>query len=189
MHPLIEAAADGRLPDWAEASPRRLDHMARVAELMAAWARDLEPDPAGLARWRAVAMLHDALRDADPAALRPTLPSELRGLPDGLLHGPAAADRLEADGVEDTAILTAVRWHTLGHPDLDRLGRALYLADFLEPGRHYAADRHAALRDRVPYEMAAVLQEVLVERIGKTLRRGHPLRSPTVAFWNGVVDG
>ena len=103
-------------------------------------------------------------------------------------HGPAAAERLEAAGVEDGPLLTAVRWHTTGHPDFDRLGRALYVADFTEPGRGHATDRLAALRRRVPTELDTVLREVVAERIGRTLAGRHPLREPTVAFWNAIVE-
>ena len=188
MHPLIDAAADGRLPDWAEASPDRLDHMVRVAEVMDDWARALGVEVGDRRRWRAAAMLHDALRDAEPEGLRPLVPADARMLPHGMLHGPAAAARLEADGVEDGPLLVAVRWHTTGHPDFDRLGHALYLADFTEPGRDYGADRLAALRARVPTEMHAVLVEVAADRIGRTLAGAYPLREPTVAFWNSLVN-
>lgn len=187
MHPLLTAAAEGRLPDWAEASPSRRDHMVRVAEVMTEWAGRLGIDPRDRTRWRAAAMLHDALRDADPETLRSRVPAELRALPGGMLHGPAAAARLEDEGVVDGPLLTAIRWHTMGHPDLDRLGRALYLADFTEPGRGYDPERLAELRERVPGEMYAVLVEVAAHRIGRSLDGAYPLREPTVAFWNALV--
>lgn len=133
-------------------------------------------------------MLHDALRDADPDALRPRVPEGLKDLPAGMLHGPAAAARLAGDGVEDESLLLAVRWHTTGHPAFDRLGRALYLADFAEPGRSGDADRLAALRSRVPGAMDAVLVEVAAERIGRTLAGAHRLRVQTVDFWNSLVN-
>lgn len=187
MHPLITAAADGRLPDWAEASQERQDHMARVAQVMETWGTAMGVEPTELSRWRAAALLHDALRDADPDRLRARVPAEFAEWPHGMLHGPATAARLEAEGVRDQAILAAIGWHTVGHPELDRLGKALYLADFTEPGRSHD-DRLAALRARVPSEMDAVLIEVAADRIGLTLDGRHPLRPPTVAFWNSLVD-
>ena len=188
MHPLIENAAAGRLPDWAQASPARRDHMVRVAQVMEGWGRAMGLDEPELARWRAAALLHDALRDADPDALRPDAPPELRDLPGGMLHGPAAAERLAAEGVEDEPLLLALRYHTLGHPELDRMGRALYLADFTEPGREHAQAWRRELRSRVPDDMPAVLREVAAARIGRTLDGGHPLREPTVAFWNTLAS-
>jgi HD superfamily phosphohydrolase YqeK len=160
--------------------------MARVADVMAGWGERLGIGPEELTRWRAAAMLHDALRDADPEPLRDRVPADLRDLPGGMLHGPAAAARLEAEGVADAPLLTAIRWHTLGHPDFDRLGKALYLADFTEPGRRYDPEWLARLRDRAAAQMDAVLLEVVAHRIGRSLAGGHPLRPPTVAFWNSL---
>lgn len=187
MHPVIHAAADGRLPAWAEAAPGRVAHMARVAEVMDGWGGELGLEARERRRWRAAAMLHDALRDADPEALRARVPQGLKDLPGGMLHGPAAAERLAGDGVEDESLLLAVRWHTTGHPEFDRLGRALYLADFAEPGRSGDPDRLATLRSRVPGAMDAVLVEVAAERIGRTLAGAHRLRHQTVDFWNSLV--
>lgn len=189
MHALLAAAADGTLPEWAEAREDRRAHVRRVADLMERWARDFGLAPGDVTRWRAAGMLHDALRDADFDALRPLVGPELRDRPGKMLHGPAAAARLRDDGVDDHALLRAVAWHTLGHPDFDRLGKALYLADYLEPGREYESGTLAALRDRVPTDLDGVLRDVAVDRIGRSLRKGRPLLRPTIDFWNRIVDG
>jgi HD superfamily phosphohydrolase YqeK len=154
---------------------------------MESWALAFERDPDEPGRWRAAGMLHDALRDASTAALRSMAGSIVEGLPDSLLHGPAAAHRLREDGVRDEPLLRAIQWHTLGHPDLDRLGRALYLADHLEPGRPYDPGLNAHRRERVRHAMDEVLREVAADRIARTVRQGYPLLEPTVRFWNGIV--
>src|SRR5687767_3809263 len=125
------------LPDWAVVRPERHAHIQRVVELVAHWA-----DAHGLAqskkdRWTAAARLHDALRDAKPADLRTEAPAEFKDWPDLLLHGPVCASRLRKQGFVDEGILTAITYHTVGHPGLDDAGRALFLADFLEPGRTF----------------------------------------------------
>lgn len=185
--PVVAAAARGELPAWAEANERRREHMARVAALLGEWAERLELPSAEAERWRAAGWLHDALRNADPAILRSRLPSTLQTLPDPLLHGPAAAERLK--GSADDELLDAIRYHTIGHPSLGTLGRALYLADFLEPGRSFAPEWRASLRDRVPGEMAPVLVEVVAARIGHLLERRVAIRSETAAFWSSLVEG
>ena len=38
-------------------------------------------------------------------------------------------------GVEDEEVLGAIRWHTTGRPDMTRLEKILYLADYIEPHR------------------------------------------------------
>jgi HD superfamily phosphohydrolase YqeK len=187
IHPALVAAAEGTLPPWAEVSAARREHLTRVAELMESWARTFQDDPGDVVRWRAAAMLHDALRDAPPDSLRARVEPELRDLPEEVLHGPAAARSLRNDGVRDQPLLLAVAWHTAGHPDLDRLGRALYLADHLEPGRPYESPTNAQRRQRVTHDMDAVLRETAAERIARLVEQGRPLLDPTVRFWNGVA--
>jgi len=161
------------LPRWAVVSPRRRDHIARVAALLDAWADALGVDDAERRRWARAAWLHDALRDA------PDL--------DGLGHGPAAADRAAAEGETDGGVLAAVRYHSLGHPDWERVGRMLYLADYLEPGRRHDVTARRALAARVPAEPDAVLRDVARRRIERALRSGWPLHPVTVAFWNALA--
>ncbi|MFW6078827.1 MAG: HD domain-containing protein [Gemmatimonadota bacterium] len=185
----IERAARGRLPAWAEMSRARRAHAAGVAALMDGWAEALGLEEADRVRWRAAGWLHDALRDAEPSRLRERLGDRDRELADPVLHGPAAARRLaEEEGVEDSALLDAIAHHTLGHAGLTRLGRALYLADFLEPGRTFAPVARASLRARMPAAFDAVLRVVLTARIRRLIRRRIPLHARTVEFWNTVVD-
>ncbi len=138
LHPVVGRAARGELPAWAVVSKERRQHMERVADLLGSWAEELGLAEAEGRRWRAVGYLHDALRDAPTRELRAGVPPKLADLPGRILHGPAAAERLRVEGVADGELLLAVAYHTLGHPALGTLGRALYAADFLEPGRDLA---------------------------------------------------
>ena len=55
-----------------------------------------------------------------------------------LLHGPVGAWLLEQEGlITDKRVLDAIRWHTTGHPDMDQLGRIIYISDYIEPGRNF----------------------------------------------------
>lgn len=184
----MEKAADGWLPEWAVATDERRAHMGRVADLLGSWAGSLGLDREERVRWRASGHLHDALRDEDPEALRPRVPPDVRELPGPFLHGPAAAERLRVDGVEDGELLTALAFHTVGDPRFRRLGRALYAADFLEPGRPYRPDWRAKLRGRMPDDLDAVVSEILRSRIEHRLERGERIFPRTLAFWNRLVE-
>jgi len=53
-----------------------------------------------------------------------------------LLHGRAAAVLLAGEfGIADRSILDAVKHHTFGAPAMDALGKILFVADKIEPGR------------------------------------------------------
>ena len=185
MHPVVARAAQGELPDWASASKKRRAHMSRVADLMGKWAEQLAP--AEVDRWRAAGWLHDALRDARAADLRLLLSEEFQSWPPSLLHGPASASRLVAEGVTDADLLNAVRFHTMGSPLLQKIGHALYMADYLEPGRTYAPTWRALMRARMPDQFEDVLRAVIQARLETTLQKRSPIRSETAEFWNSVV--
>lgn len=187
VNTLLEDAAHGRLPPWAQPSRRRFEHMARVAALLGEWARLLHLPAVEQRRWRAAGFLHDALRDARPDDLRRDLPEPLRDVEGKLLHGPAVAERLRADGVGDEPFLRAVAYHTIGHPELDELGCALFIADYVEPGRRYEPHRLAVLRARMPGARAEVLRDVLRSRMRLRLDGDRPIRAETVAFWNALM--
>ncbi len=161
------------LPEWAVVTPERGAHIERVAALLSTWATALRVPAAERARWLRAAWLHDALRDA-PAA-------------DELQHGPMAAERAARDGERDPGVLDAVRYHSLGHARWDDVGKMLYLADYLEPGRPFDREAHRALAARVPGERDAVLRDVAARRIARVIDSGWPLVHETVDFWNSLL--
>jgi HD domain len=161
------------LPDWAVVTPPRRAHIERVVALLEQWAAALRVTQRERDRWIRSGWLHDALRDLAAA-------SELD-------HGRLCADRLVEAGERDQGLLDAVRYHSVGYAGWDDVGRMLYLADYLEPGRRHDVAARTALRARVPFERDAVLREVARQRVERNLRDGWPLCSETVAFWNQLA--
>lgn len=189
LHPWIAAAAVGVLPDWAVARKKRRAHMARVAALLREWGEIRGDPPRDIERWTAVGYLHDALRDADPDDLRVGLSRSLGPLPDEVIHGPAAADRLREGGVTDEPLLTAIEGHTLGSPDFDDIGKALYVADFLEPGRKLQPKWRARLREKMPESLDAVAKAVVGKRIQFLIKKGRRVPPQTLGLWNVLAKG
>ena len=189
LHPWVAAAATGVLPDWAVARKKRRAHMARVAELLREWGEVRCDHPRDVERWTAVGYLHDVLRDADPDDLRAGLSRPLGQLPDEVIHGPAAADRLRRGGVTDEPFLTAIACHTLGNTDFDDIGKALYVADFLEPGRKLQPKWRARLRDEMPEGLDAVAKAVVGKRIQFLIKKGRPVLPETFGLWNVLAKG
>lgn len=187
LPPLVAAAARGELPEWSDVSEPRRAHIQRVAALLSDWAGQLGLAAEERDRWAAVGWLHDSLREVPPETLLAEVPPEFRDYPGPLLHGPAAAERLS--GVLDEEMLDAIRYHTIGHPRLGQVGRALYLADFLEPGRDFAREWRAELRGRMPAEMDRVLVDVLGARIRHLIEERRPIRPETAAFWSSLMGG
>lgn len=68
-----------------------------------------------------------------------------QGFPQNLLeynselwHAPAGAYLAEKEaGIIDPEVLEAIRFHTSGRPGMTLLDKIIYLADYIEPGRHF----------------------------------------------------
>jgi len=161
------------LPPWAVVAPERRAHIERVVELLDAWAAARRTPDAERARWLRAGWLHDALRDA-PAA-------------NELAHGPMAAERAARAGETDRGVLDAVRYHSLGYAGWDDVGKMLYLADYLEPGRAFDREVRASLAARVPQDRDTALQQVAARRIARVIEGRWPLVRETVDFWNSLV--
>ncbi len=172
-------------PSWAEMTPSRREHVERVVALLGQWADRMGVSETERGRWVRAAYLHDALKDGPREEL-----ASLMGetdLPPKLWHGPAAAARAEAEGETDRGVLDAVRYHSFGWAAWDDVGRMLYLADYLEPGRrHHDADR-AALIERVPEAPGDALRAVVAARMGWALTSNWSVAPETVELWNALA--
>ena len=172
------------LPPWAVVSDKRRAHIERVTHLLDTWALALGLDAAERQAWHDAGRWHDALRDCDEATLRAATGDAAS--PFGTLHGPAAANRLEKDGEARADVLDAIRWHTMGSGSWRRTGKALYMADYLEPGRPFAVTDRGFLAQHVVMDFDGVFRQVVRHRFEWTLREGKALFPQAVAMWNAV---
>lgn len=172
------------LPLWTQAAPARREHIARVAALLVQWGNALGLSDAERAAWRDAGLWHDALRDAPEAELRALSGSD--SMPVGMLHGPAVAVRLAREGERRSSVLEAIRWHTVGNPAWDRTGRALYMADYLDPGRRFARGERAYLAAQVRCDFNGTFRQVVRHRLTWALDEGYEFYPNTVALWNSV---
>jgi len=173
------------LPAWARIGDARRAHVQRVAALLSEWGGAMAVDRSEQERWRRAAALHDAVKDAPRAFLREIAP-DAWGL-DKLRHGPAAAELARRDGERDEGVLDAVRYHSVGYARWDRVGRMLYMADYLEPGRRHRPAEIGGLADSVAADPDGALCAVARLRVGHNVSLGHPLLPETVAFWNALA--
>lgn len=177
-------AGDVVLPVWARVTEKRRAHIARVTALLDQWSSALGLPAQERKAWHDVGVLHDALRDADEDELRRLTGDAQRPLP--TLHGPAVAELLVREGEARPDVLDAIRWHTLGSAHWGRTGKALYMADFLEPGRPFSKADRAFLAAHVMTDFDGVFRQVVRTRIEWTVREGKMLFPETADLWNSV---
>jgi HD superfamily phosphohydrolase YqeK len=172
------------LPDWAEVKPSRRKHIRRVTRLLMAWADEMRlPDAERLA-WVDAGRFHDALRDASVEELRRLADSAVTEVE--LLHGPAAATRLAYEGEMRRNVLDAIRFHSIGSDRWDRVGKALYMADYLEPGRTFDVDRRARLAEVVPGDFDESFRQVVVARMEYAHQQNYTVYPESVALLESV---
>jgi HD superfamily phosphohydrolase YqeK len=173
------------LPPWAQASDKRRAHIARVTALLDEWSQQSKLTKSEVATWHDAGILHDALRDAPDEMLR-ELGGDLPGFTLEMLHGPAAAEFLRRQGETRTELLDAIRFHTVGSCGWGKVGRALYMADYLEPGRKFSRADRGYLAAQVPHDFEGTFRQVVRARLEWSLREGMQLYPETVQLWNQV---
>lgn len=97
-----------------------------------------------------------------------------------LLHAALGAYLAETTfGITDAEILRAIAYHPTGHPEFEVVGEALYLADFMEPGRPYCSPpEQTALLQLAKADRIAALVDVCHRKRAKVEEKGripHPL--------------
>lgn len=164
-------------------SEKRFHHclgvMETAFELADAW-KQYDIDRTHLA-W--AALFHDCAkelnkkqREALPSDGRIVYGKELMRLPT-LVHAPHGALMLkDTFGVSDYGVLMAVAYHPTGHPNLTPLGWAVYIADYLEPGRSYFDFREDYL-DQARKDMLTGLRLVSGSKIRAVQDKGRLVHS------------
>lgn len=161
-------------------SPYRFEHTLRVVETALELA---EKHGLDLEKTRKAALLHDYAKDMSDQDLLALVTeagfelSDLEKRDPSLLHGLAAAIIAQEDlGIEDTEVLDAIRYHTTGRPNFSQLGKLIFVADLIEPGRNYPGlDKFRKMASEDLDQAYLATLNSLIEFI---LRRGlllHPL--------------
>jgi predicted HD superfamily hydrolase involved in NAD metabolism len=172
------------LPRWAQITDRRRAHIERLTTLLRSWASAMRIDGETERAWLDAGAWHDALRDAPDDELRRITGDHES--PARVLHGPAAATLLEREGEKRRSVLDAVRYHTVGYARWDSVGKALYMADYLEPGRKFLHEDREFLASQVPHNFDGVFRQVVRFRLEWSVREGNYLYPETVELWNSL---
>lgn len=130
---LVQAVAN-------QMSDKRLQHVLRVEAMALQLARIYGGD---LEQVSVAALVHDYAKEREDQAFL-TLIDE-GAYPDGLCqfgnaiwHGLVGADMIQRElGIDDAAILQAVRVHTTGSANMSLLDKIIYVADYVEIGRTF----------------------------------------------------
>jgi predicted HD superfamily hydrolase involved in NAD metabolism len=121
---------------------KRYQHTAFVLKAALKLAKKLNLN---LKKVEIAALLHDIAKSKAYVELKEILqdsswePDQLELEISPVLHAPAGAVIAEdVFGITDPEILEAIRFHTLGHPDMGKIAQVIYAADFISEDRDFA---------------------------------------------------
>ncbi|MDE5413844.1 bis(5'-nucleosyl)-tetraphosphatase (symmetrical) YqeK [Alkalihalobacterium chitinilyticum] len=105
---------------------------------------------------------------------------------DELLHAPCGAYWVKHEvGIDDVEVLSAIRYHTTGKPGMTTLEKVVFLADYIEPGRHFPGVeevREAAAKD-MNYACIMSLRNTMTF----LMKKDHLVYPDTLAAYNHLV--
>jgi predicted HD superfamily hydrolase involved in NAD metabolism len=184
--PLAEGALQARLKTLLKDA--RYEHTRGVVVTATALA---EAHGLNVAAVRTAAWLHDAAKSLSPTRQKSLAkqagadPHELSA--PSLWHAAASCMLAQQQfAVKDPAILQAIRFHTTGAPSLGPIAKAIYVADYSEPGRRYKGTKK--LRKLALEDLQAAYLAVLREKLGWVLYKRQALHPRTVEAYNEAVQ-
>ncbi|MGG1400474.1 bis(5'-nucleosyl)-tetraphosphatase (symmetrical) YqeK [Bacillus salipaludis] len=103
-----------------------------------------------------------------------------------LWHAPAGAYLVKKEaGITDPDVLTAIRYHTSGRPGMSLLEKVIYLADYIEPGRHFPGVEE--VREMAKENLDKALIKSIQNTISFLLKKNQPIYPETFQTYNDLV--
>ncbi|HEY4553856.1 MAG TPA: bis(5'-nucleosyl)-tetraphosphatase (symmetrical) YqeK [Bacillaceae bacterium] len=136
------------------------------------------------------AIFHDYAKTLPVAELRSIIISEemdprLLDYHAELWHGPAAVFLVKRDaGILDEEILNAIRYHTTGRANMPLLEKVVYLADYIEPGRHFPGVEE--VRELAKADLDSALRQALSNTIRFLAEKNSAIFPDTFEAYNDL---
>ncbi len=174
-----------------QVSPYRLKHILGVVHASGKIAKrfGISMEKARLAAW-----LHDCAKEKPRLEMTRWIKKggfrldALESKMPSLWHPHAgAAIALKKWGIKDKGILEAIRCHTLGSPQMGPLAQVVFVADFIEPSRHFEGAKKARALARKDLKEAVLAKaSMTIQFLLEKKMKIHPRLLET---WNQFLSG
>ena len=115
------------------------------------------------------------------------MPAELLEYNSELWHAPVGAYLVEIEaGVTDQEVLDAIRYHTSGRIGMTLLDKIIYLADYIEPGRHFPGVEE--VREMAGEDLEKALIQSMKNTIQFLMKKNQPVFPDTFNAYNSIVQ-
>ncbi|QOR65605.1 bis(5'-nucleosyl)-tetraphosphatase (symmetrical) YqeK [Cytobacillus suaedae] len=104
-----------------------------------------------------------------------------------LWHAPVGAYLVKTEvGIEDEEILNAIKFHTSGRVNMTPLEKVIYLADYIEPGRHFPGVDE--VRELAKISLNKALIQSLINSIQFLFKKNQAIYPDTFLTYNALVN-
>jgi predicted HD superfamily hydrolase involved in NAD metabolism len=114
------------------------------------------------------------------------MPSQLLEHNSELWHAPVGAYLVKKEvGITDQDVLNAITYHTSGRPNMTLLEKIIYVADYIEPGRHFPGVEE--VRELAQSNLEQALIKSLQNTIIFLLKKNQAVYPETIQTYNSLV--
>lgn len=114
------------------------------------------------------------------------MPKDLLEYNSELWHAPVGAYLAEVDaGITDKEVLDAIRFHTSGRRSMTKLEKVIYLADYIEPGRHFPGVEE--VRDLAKINLEEALIKAVQNTIMFLMKKNQAIYPETFHTYNDLI--
>lgn len=114
------------------------------------------------------------------------MPKDLLEYNSELWHAPVGAYLAEAEAeISDKEVLDAIRFHTSGRRGMTKLEKVIYLADYIEPGRHFPGVEE--VRDLAKINLDVALIKSVQNTIMFLLKKNQAIYPETFHTYNDLI--
>jgi len=103
-----------------------------------------------------------------------------------LWHAPVGAYLVNKEvGIKDKEVLQAIKYHTSGRPNMTMLEKIIYVADYIEPGRHFPGVEE--VRELAEINLNQALLKSLQNTMIFLLKKNQAIYPDTIETYNSLV--
>lgn len=153
-----------------ELSPSRYAHVLRVEEtaIELATRYDENIEKASIA-----ALLHDYAKEKSNSFMKDTIINQNLDLDmldygNSIWHGPVGSILAKKEFyIEDEDILNAIFYHTFGRTQMSKLEKIIFVADYIEPKRHFKEAKKARKKAKESLDLATayIIKKTLINLV------------------------
>ncbi|ANX12985.1 phosphohydrolase [Fictibacillus arsenicus] len=115
------------------------------------------------------------------------LPQDLLLFGSEVLHAPVGAFLVEKEiGIQDEEVLSAIYYHTTGNGNMNTLEKVIFLADYIEPNRHFPGVEE--VREEAEKDLNKACLMAVKNTINFLMKQNQKIYPLTLETYNGLMD-